>query len=77
VATVNTNHPMKPILIVYDESVPRDEAILIDLSVDSELNIAKAIKPALVPRHIYDYLSPRKRVSYYFDANHGQEGGRA
>ena len=76
VATVNTHHPMKPILIVYDESVPRDEAILIDLSVDSELNIAKAIKPALVPRHIYDYLSPRKRVSYYFDANHGQEGGR-
>jgi len=74
VATVNTNQPMKPILVVYDESVPRDEAILIDLSQDSDLNIAKAIKPVLVPRDVYKYLSPRKRVSYYFDANHGQEG---
>lgn len=76
VATVNTGQPMKPILMVYDESVPRDEAILIDLSLDSDLNIAKAIKPALVPRHIYNYLSPRKRVSYYFDAKQGPEGGK-
>lgn len=74
VATVNTGQPMKPILVVYDESVPRDEAILIDLSLESDLNIAKAIKPALVPRHVYNYLSPRKRVSYYFDACQGQEG---
>jgi putative nucleotidyltransferase with HDIG domain len=76
VATVNTSQPMKPILVVYDESVPRDEAILIDLSQDSDLNIAKAIKPALVPRHIYNYLSPRKRVSYYFDASQGPDGSK-
>jgi len=76
VATVNTSHPMKPILVVYDESVPRDEAILIDLSQDADLNIAKAIKPALVPRHVYNYLSPRKRVSYYFDACQGLDGSK-
>ncbi len=76
VATVNTSQPMKPILVVYNESVPRDEAILIDLSLDPDLNIAKAIKPALVPRHVYNYLSPRKRVSYYFDACQGQEGAK-
>lgn len=74
VATVNTQLPMKPIVVVYDESVPRDEAILVDLSQDSDVNIAKAIKPALVPRQIYQYLSPRKRVSYYFDAQSKQEG---
>lgn len=74
VATVNTQLPMKPIVVVYDESVPRDEAILIDLSRDTDLNIAKAIKPALVPRQIYQYLSPRKRVSYYFDAQTKQDG---
>lgn len=76
VATVNTGQPTKPILVIYDESVPRDEAILIDLSQDSDLNIAKAIRPSLVPLHILAYLSPRKRVSYYFDPNQGQEGGK-
>ncbi len=74
VATVNTQLPMKPIVVVYDESIPRDEAILVDLSQDSDLNIAKAIKPALVPSHIYQYLSPRKRVSYFFDAQNKREG---
>lgn len=74
VATVNTQLPMKPVVIVYDESVPRDEAILVDLSQDGDLNIAKAIKPALVPSHIYQYLSPRKRVSYYFDPQNKRDG---
>ena len=74
VATVNTHLPMKPVVVLYDESVPRDEAILVDLSLDSDLSITKAIKPALVPRQIYQYLSPRKRVSYYFDAQNKQDG---
>ncbi|SFU73490.1 HD-GYP domain-containing protein [Pseudoduganella namucuonensis] len=68
VATVNTLKPMKPIVAIYDASVPRDEAILVDMERESDLNIVKAIRPAQVPREIYHYLSPRKRVSYYFDA---------
>ena len=72
VATVNTKKPMKPMLIIYDESVPREEAILLDLDRESELGVAKAIRPAQLPGEIYNYLSPRKRVSYYFDA--GQPG---
>jgi hypothetical protein len=42
--------------------------MLVDLDRESDLNIAKAIRPAQVPGEIYNYLSPRKRVSYYFDA---------
>ena len=76
VATVNTAQPMKPILVVYDELVPRDEAILIDLTQENDLNISRAIKPAMVPAHIYNYLSPRKRVSYYFDARNPPEGSQ-
>ena len=74
VATVNTFKPMKPMLIVYDATIPKDEAILIDMAQETDLNISKAIRPAQVPIEIYNYLSPRKRVSYYFDAaQHGQE----
>ncbi len=68
VATVNTERPMKPILVVYDADVPKEEAIMLDMERETEVNIAKAIRPAQVPREVYNYLSPRKRISYYFDA---------
>ena len=68
VVTVNTSRPMKPVVTIYDAGVPRDEAVLVDMDRESDLNIAKSIRPAQVPKEIYHYLSPRKRVSYYFDA---------
>lgn len=68
VSTVNTAKPMKPMIVIYDASIPKDDAILVDLDREADLDIAKAIRPAQVPTEIYNYLSPRKRVSYYFDA---------
>lgn len=75
VATVNTARPMKPVVVVYDASIPKDEAMLVNLEQETDLNIAKAIRPAQVSTEVYNYLSPRKRVSYYFDA--GQPGKEA
>ncbi|PKO88481.1 MAG: metal-dependent phosphohydrolase [Betaproteobacteria bacterium HGW-Betaproteobacteria-12] len=69
IATVNTQKPMKPMIVIYDEGIPKDEAMMVDLERETDLNIAKAIRPAQVPTEIYNYLSPRKRVSYYFDAS--------
>ena len=68
VATINTSKPMKPMVVAYDAEIPKEEAILVDMEVQSDVNIAKAIRPAQLPREIYNYLSPRKQVSYYFDA---------
>ena len=75
VATVNTARPMKPTLVVYDADVPKDEAIMLDMEQEAEINISKAIRPAQVPREVYSYLSPRKRVSYYFDAAPARSDG--
>jgi putative nucleotidyltransferase with HDIG domain len=72
IATVNTAKPMKPMIVIYDANVPKEEAILVDLERETDLSIAKAIRPAQVPGEVYNYLSPRKRVSYYFDG--GQSG---
>ena len=72
VTTVNTARPMKPTVMVYDSQIPKAEAILLDMARETEFNIAKAIRPAQVPREAYNYLSPRKRVSYYFDSAPGQ-----
>lgn len=75
VATVNTAKPMKPMVVVYDANIPKDEAMLVNMEQETDLNIAKAIRPAQVSTEVYNYLSPRKRVSYYFDA--GQPGKEA
>jgi putative nucleotidyltransferase with HDIG domain len=75
VATVNTAKPMKPVVMVYDAEVPKDEAILLDMALETEFNIAKAIRPSQVAREVYNYLSPRKKVSYYFDASSPRSPG--
>jgi putative nucleotidyltransferase with HDIG domain len=75
VATVNTARPMKPVVVVYDADVPKAEAIMLDMERDTEVNIGKAIRPAQVPREVYNYLSPRKRISYYFDGNAARTEG--
>ena len=69
VMSVNPLKPLRPWVILYDESVPKEEAILLDLEHEPELVIAKALRPALLPPAIYAYLSPRKRVTYYFDSS--------
>ena len=77
VATINTAKPMKPMIVIYDAAVPKEEAILVDMETEVDVNIAKAIRPAQLPREIYNYLSPRKQVSYYFDAcSPGKDQGK-
>lgn len=68
VTTVNTAKPMRPMLVIYDARVPRSEAIMVDMEQEADLQIVNAIRPGQVPPEVYSYLSPRKRVSYYFDA---------
>jgi hypothetical protein len=78
VSTVNTAHPMKPIVVVYDADVSKEEAIILDMDAQPDLMIGKAVRQSQVPREVYIYLSPRKRVSYYFDASSAksQDGKR-
>ncbi|GAB2870458.1 HD-GYP domain-containing protein [Pseudoduganella ginsengisoli] len=71
VTTVNTAKPMRPMLVIYDASVPRHEAIMVDMEQELDLQIINAIRPGQVPPQVYGYLSPRKRVSYYFDGQSG------
>lgn len=70
VATINAARPQRPTVVIFDEQIPKDDAILIDMEHETDINVAKAIRPSQLPREVYDYLSPRQRVSYYFDARH-------
>ncbi len=66
VTSVNPVRPLKPVLMVYEPSVPKEEAIVIDLELDTEVHIASALHPGQLPRAICDYLCMRRHVSYYF-----------
>ena len=67
VVSVNSTRPLKPYVVVFDASVPRDEALMVDLEHAPELGIRRSLKPSLLPRVVQDYLSPRQRVSYFFE----------
>jgi len=69
VTSVNASKPLKPSVIVYDAEVPKHEAIILDLEQEPDIHVVKAIRPGQLPRAVYEYLSPRKRPSYYFDAS--------
>lgn len=71
VIKVNSVRPLRPTVIVYDAGVPRNEALILDLDDEPDINITRAIRPGQLPPAVFDYLSPRKRVSYYFDASAG------
>lgn len=69
VMAVNSAKPLRPILVVHNQEIPREEAIVLDLQDEPDINITKAIRPAMLSREVLAYLSVRQRVSYYFDAS--------
>jgi HD-GYP domain-containing protein (c-di-GMP phosphodiesterase class II) len=67
VVSVNSSRPLKPRIIVFDASVPKHEALILDLETAPELGIKRSLKPAGLPRAALDYLSPRQRICYFFE----------
>lgn len=67
VTTVNSTRPLKPCVLVHDGGVPREEALLLDLERHPGLGIRRSLKPAQLPPEVLTYLSPRQRVTYYFE----------
>jgi putative nucleotidyltransferase with HDIG domain len=67
VLSSSSKQPMRPNVFVYDPQVPKEDGLIICLEREPELKIVKSLRPGQLPREIYQYLNPRKRVAYYFD----------
>jgi len=67
VVSVNSSRPLRPRVIVHDPRVPRDEAPVLNLEAMPELGIRRSLKLSQLPRNALDYLSPRKRICYFFE----------
>lgn len=69
VMNVNVGKPLRPRVLVYDAEIPKEDAIILDLAEENkDITIRSSIRPGLLPRVVFDYLNPRKRVNYYFDS---------
>ncbi|WP_374592430.1 HD-GYP domain-containing protein [Aquabacterium sp.] len=74
VTSVNSTRPLKPSVLVYDPNVPRDEAMLVDLEKEPDVVVSKTMRPQQLTDEMHAYLAPRKRVTYYFDAESRKRG---
>lgn len=75
VVSVNSARPLKPRVMVHDPKVPKEEALVLNLEDMPDLGIRRSLKPQFLPRAALDYLSPRSRIAYFFDAvstGHGE-----
>lgn len=68
VVSVNSARPLKPRVMVHDPMVPKADALILNLEEMPDLGIRRSLKPQFLPRASLDYLSPRARIAYFFDA---------
>jgi HD-GYP domain-containing protein (c-di-GMP phosphodiesterase class II) len=69
VMSVNSTRPLKPNVLVHDPQRPREEALHLNLVSTPDLGIRRSLKPAQLPADALDYLAPRPRVAYFFEAS--------
>jgi putative nucleotidyltransferase with HDIG domain len=75
VVSVNSARPLKPTVLIYDPAVPKEEAILAELEQEPDVTISRTMKPQQLPAPVFEYLSPRKRIAYYFDSETANAAG--
>lgn len=66
VIETNSRSLLQPLLMLYDASVPRNEALLLDIGEGNE-KIESAMAPQKIPREVIEYLAPQGRVDFYLD----------
>ncbi len=68
VVNVNPGKLLQPTLMMYDPAIPKEEALLVNLAEEPDLRVTSTLRPGELPKVIFDYLSPRSRISYFTDS---------
>lgn len=68
VTSVNSAHLLKPTVMIYDAAVASGDTILVDLDQESEVTIAKTLRPQQLPPEVGQFFTARQRVAYYFSS---------
>ncbi|PYC29516.1 phosphohydrolase [Aquipseudomonas alcaligenes] len=67
VLAMHPSLPLRPTLILYEPSIPKAEALIVNLEQEPGLAIARSLRPAQLPAEALEYLNPRQQLTYYVD----------
>jgi HD-GYP domain-containing protein (c-di-GMP phosphodiesterase class II) len=67
VVETNNRDLLRPLVMIYDAGVPRNEALLIDMR-EADAKIETAVTPQQLPLTVVEYLAPQGRVELYLSA---------
>lgn len=65
VVAVNHADLLRPSVMVFDPSIPKENALVVDLIEEPDVQIDLVLNPRELDRPALNYLSPRRRMSYY------------
>lgn len=68
VVSVNSSRPLKPRVLIHDPRRSRDETLLVNLEEAPDLGIRRSLAPSKLPPAALEFLSPRPRISYFFES---------
>lgn len=66
VITTDSNRLLYPNVLIYDETIPRNDAAIVDIE-QEKLSIKGAVAISSLSPKIIEYLNPRTQVSFYLD----------
>ncbi|QLA16337.1 DUF3391 domain-containing protein [Desulfolutivibrio sulfoxidireducens] len=67
VISSNPRASFRPSVLTHHPDIPRKEALIIDLTIEEDLTIARCLRPEDLPREVLAYLNPVRRANYYVD----------
>ena len=67
VMSIDSADLLHPDLMLYDDTIPKESAAIVNLKRDLDDEIEQTVRPAALPPAVHAYLSPRKRVCYFVD----------
>lgn len=57
---------LRPSVLLYDPTIPKREAMIVDLREAPDVKVEKVLRPGELEPEVTDYLAPRKRLSYFY-----------
>ena len=66
VTGVNRDHGVRPLVTVWQEATRPEDALVIDLTLEPELSITRALRESELQPEVASYLSPRSRGAYFY-----------
>jgi len=67
VVSVNSDNLLQPSLLLYDPTVPRNDAVIFDMREHTDVTVVRAVRANALPPQAVEYLKPPRRVSFFVD----------